>query len=126
MCSRSPAYGGRVNRTIVGCLVANLADRENARHEAAHAVVAVRLRLPIQTTDIESRPMTDVSGHGLPNDLVVTTGGLTRLAEGTIDAWIPALPDAEARKMVEAHAVMLAAGVVAEIDRGSTAHDVRC
>ena len=101
-------------------------DRERALHEAAHAVVAIRLGLPLASTDIESRPITDISGHGIPDDVVVTQGGLTTLTEGTIDALLAALPGSTAREGLEAVGVMIAAGVEAEIRGGVTAHDVRC
>jgi len=70
--------------------------------------------------------MADTSMLGLPEGQVVNSAGLTKLTDGLIDGWIKALPDQEARKMLEAYAVMTAAGVEAELRRGVSAEDVRC
>src|SRR5207247_4585034 len=66
----------------------NVSDSQYARHEAAHAVVAVRLGLPLESTDVESRPMDHTSVPGLPAGLVVNSGGLTKLTDGVIEGWI--------------------------------------
>src|SRR5205809_838193 len=83
----------------------SLADRQAARHEAAHAVTAVRLGLPLKYTDIIEH---------------MDRGGRTRLVRETAD--------------LDAAATVAAAGVVAEGDRRArwwevpftapTAHDI--
>jgi hypothetical protein len=90
-------------------------DWNGAKHEAAHAVVAVRLGLPLGSTDIIERQQ--VLGAGGDT---INSQGYTTLREGTVRPWLEALPDAEARRNLEAFAAQGAAGIVAERDLGST------
>lgn len=86
----------------------------DARHEAAHAVVSVRLGLPLAYTCIgmdPSRPR-----YGVSVDTVSV--GYTSLEEGCGEAWRAALPDETARKALESLAVQTAAGIVADLDEG--------
>jgi hypothetical protein len=82
----------------------------NTRHEAAHAVVSVRLKLPLASVDIRSRRVPD--GHR-----VLTTTGLVAMQEGAVAAWAQALPALDARNRIVEYATQAAAGPVA--DQGS-------
>jgi hypothetical protein len=86
----------------------------DARHEAAHAVVAVRLGLPLAYTSIEIG-----DDHRRPwQPSGVRSAGYTSLAEGTAQAWVDALPAPTARAAIEAFAAQCAAGIVADMDMG--------
>lgn len=87
-----------------------------AHHEAAHAVVSVRLGLPLASTDIRRR------AYRLQSGGMVLSGGYTTLVDGTVDSWYDALSDPEKRNWAQDQfhllAVQCAAGVVAEKSRG--------
>jgi hypothetical protein len=101
-------------------------DRADARHEAAHAVVSVRLGLPLAYTTI--RPGTDaiISPHAqrtMPSGVKLVSVGYTTLDPGTVERWQAALPDPEARANVQAVAVKTAAGMVTEAESGADVFD---
>jgi hypothetical protein len=79
----------------------------NARHEAAHAVVAVQLGLPLTTVDI--RVMKRNVG-----DQRIMAGGYTGLDEEKFQQWQDTLPDPAAIAALTATATMAAAGCVAD------------
>lgn len=92
----------------------------DARHEAAHAVVSVRLGLPLESTDILRR----IEPYPGRQGLEVLSTGYTTLPEGTAEAWAGQLPDPEARRNLESLAVQCAAGVVAEMAGGGKSNDI--
>lgn len=79
--------------------------RADARHEAAHAVVGVRLSLPLASTEIG---YVKHEGRG--------GTGLTALVEGSTDGWNRE-PDGRAK--FERYTVQIAAGICAEVERGA-------
>ncbi|MSR23011.1 MAG: hypothetical protein EXR92_05645 [Gemmatimonadetes bacterium] len=92
-----------------------------ARHEAAHAVVSVLLGLPLVTTDIRRRTAggdVAVPATRSRNGEVGISIGATVLEEGAASAWRDALPNPAARDCLERLGVQIAAGVVAELERG--------
>ena len=92
----------------------------NARHEAAHAVVSVRLGLPLASTDIVRRTSSP-DGRQVrvpPGYNAVASLGYTTLVKGTAEAWIDKLPDPIAKDSLERLAAQAAAGMVAEVDAG--------
>lgn len=90
-------------------------DGEVAMHEAAHAVVSVRLGLPLESTDIIERE----EAVGAAGKTIGVSQGFTTLREGTVRPWLEALPDEGARRNLEAFGAQGAAGIVAERYLGS-------
>ena len=78
-------------------------ERANsARHEAAHAVVGVRLGLPLASTDIRWRVFgTPDMMPSLSKNQIGLASGYTTLVEGTARGWEDALPDPAARDSIE-------------------------
>lgn len=98
---------------------------DDAMHEACHAVVSVRLGLPLAYTSIGQVPtgpqMPQCALGRLPEGAVLESVGYTTLAEGTVEGWRDALPDPTARANFEAFAAQASAGIVFETgqrDRG--------
>ena len=90
-----------------------------ARHEAAHAVAAFRLGLPLVYTAIERRArVPDPSAEEATANAPV---GVTVFAEGAAEAWLAALPDQAARAGIDAYAVQIAAGVWADASASRSA-----
>jgi hypothetical protein len=91
--------------------------RADARHEAAHAVVSVRMELPLEATSIvraeAHATLSAIKG------VVLKSVGYTNLVSGTVKSWEAALPDPIARQSFEKFAVQGAAGIYAEMSRGS-------
>lgn len=85
--------------------------RADARHEAAHAVVAVRLGLPLDSTTIRRS-----QGHALSDGYSL---GYTSLVPGTVHRWERELPSVSAQDKLRALATQCAAGVVAEMTAGA-------
>jgi hypothetical protein len=91
-------------------------DPHDARHEAAHAVVAVRLGLPLAFTSVQRRVLSPGDRTNLsraPGDVVVSAG-YTTLEEGAQERWRAALPSEEARQQLTAATTMAAAGIAAD------------
>lgn len=107
-------------------LTTSKARRATAFHEAAHAVVSVRLGLPLASTDIRQRVVGSDSMPSLREGQVGISSGYTTLVEGSSQAWLEALPDPDARDKLERLAVQAAAGVVAEIWLGGQPGDPAC
>jgi hypothetical protein len=90
-------------------------SRATALHEAAHAVVSVRLGLPLNYIAIGMD-----SGHpprrtaDVPANVRLRSGGTTMLVEGTTAAWRLRLPSADAIDALERFAAQTAAGIVAQ------------
>ena len=80
----------------------------SARHEAAHAVVAVRLGLPLVSVDIHLDPME------MPDGTSIVTAGFTALDQTITHQWTVSLPDSHAVERITAIATQIAAGCVAE------------
>lgn len=98
--------------------------RRDARHEAAHAVAAVRVGLPLASTDIRrGRPIEERQRLRDADGAVSVSVGYTTLTVGTMQPWVDALPDAEARDNIECYAIQVAAGIGAELDRGGHISD---
>lgn len=87
-------------------------QKQAAGHEAAHALVAIRLGLPLASVDIRRRHKT--IGRSGNADSMRNTG----LVIGTVQSWVDQLPDYEARANLVANAAVAAAGVVVEINYG--------
>lgn len=100
----------------------------DARHEAAHAVVSVRLGLPLESTSIRRELITASSGR--PSSVPLRPGeafvsaGYTTLVNGTTEQWVRALPDATARESLKNFGAQAGAGIVAEMRRGAVLSDV--
>lgn len=94
-----------------------------ARHEAAHAVVAVRLDLPLLYTSIvpggagDDSISDDTRKTGRGGKL--STAGHTKLERYRLAQWKAALPDSNAYANLEMVSVETAAGVVAENNKGA-------
>jgi hypothetical protein len=96
---------------------------DDAVHEAAHAVVSVRLGLPLASTDILKRGRINHPG-GVPTGYqALESAGYTTLEPGSADRWVDELPDPAARASLEALAAQAAAGIVAELSRGAKLDD---
>jgi len=92
----------------------------SACHEASHAVAAVALGIPLAFTSIEGAvlpPYEDIpeSALGLPAGITLNSSGYTSYVKGTVQGYVDALPDPEARAKLEACAAQVAAGVVFEM-----------
>ena len=92
---------------------------QDARHEAAHAVVSVRLNLPLASTDIIRQAVPQ--GHdqeramiSLAPGQVGVSSGFTTLVEGSAEVWQRSLPDPDARASLESLAQQVMAGPVAD------------
>ena len=94
------------------------AVRADARHEAAHAVVSVRLGLPLASTDIAKRTVTSQFGRE-----GFASAGYTAIEPGSAERWTSELPADSARANLEAFAAQAGAGVVAELVRGGELDD---
>ena len=81
-------------------------DAQRAWHEAAHAVVAARLGLPLQSVNIRIVAQ--------PGKRVAVSGGITNIDGKVIKRWYELLPDPEAMKQLENYGTMVAAGMIAE------------
>ena len=84
----------------------------SARHEAAHAVVAVRVGLPLVSTDI--RRGGDRLGIVRPKGVRIVSLGLTDLTHGYTEGLRARLPSHEAQQGFWNLAAMSAAGIIAE------------
>lgn len=86
-----------------------------ARHEAAHAVLSVRLGLPLDTVDLRTRTVESTEGRAVPNDVDVKSGGYATLEPGTAEKWEAEARqgDATAGARLEALAVQTMGGIVA-------------
>lgn len=91
----------------------------SAKHEAAHAVVSVRVGLPLASTDIRQRRQVEGNGSTLVN-----SAGFTTLEPGTTSRWRDALPDQEAITSLTLFGTQAAAGIVADINAGLRLGDV--
>lgn len=92
---------------------------ENARHEAAHAVVAVRCGLPLLSTDIKRR--TGQRFHDPSRTAAnVDSLGLTQLDKGFELAWDQAWKKGgvDLTELLRCSAVYGAAGVIADLEMG--------
>lgn len=111
-------------KTIISAKAGVVVD---ARHEAAHAVAAVRLNLPLDYTTIRKQVVAGDQGAGgrrsYSNDTAVSVG-YTTLVEGSAQAWADALPDPVARERLEALAIQCAAGPAADAESGIRLGDV--
>ena len=101
---------------------------DSARHEAAHAVVGVRLGLPMASTDIKRRSQSPngramVARRGY---MVRPSLGYTTIVEGTAERWQDALPDPATQDGLERLAAQCAAGIVAEVMAGREINDPSC
>ena len=96
-------------------------EKTNARHEAAHAVVAIRLGLPLDSTSAlredESPDVSEIQSRGRE---MVGTVGHTRFPPEAVSQWVRALPNPSAVDMLERMATMAAAGIETERIRGTT------
>lgn len=92
-------------------------DAVSARHEAAHAVVSVRLNLPLVYTHIRRQTITE-------GDETFVSLGFTSIEEGSARGWIDALPDPVARERCEALALQTAGGPAADLRAGLRLGDV--
>jgi hypothetical protein len=106
---------------------------DDACHEAAHAVAAIRLGLPLDYTSIGSlgesamKKELDIFGRGdLPADFTLRSVGYTTYIEGTMQGWVDALPAESARQSLEAASAETAAGIVAETRMGGKPGDLAC
>ncbi len=81
-------------------------DAERAWHEAAHAVVAARLGLPLQSVNIRIVAQ--------PGQSVAVSGGITNIDGKVLKCWYELLPSSEAMKQLDNYGTMVAAGMVAE------------
>jgi len=102
--------------------------RSSARHEAAHAVAAVRLDLPLAYTSIRHGGAGDESigpdaQRTAPPGSKLVSAGHTVLEHGPLAQWVAALPDPQARANLERTSVQTAAGIVAEAKMGATLDD---
>ena len=107
-----------------GMDVTNPTDHASARHEAAHAVVCVRLGLPLAYTTIRPGAGADATinpdaQRTMPPGVTLVSCGYTTLEPGTVEQWQAALPDPEAQARIQAVAVKTAAGMVTEAERGA-------
>lgn len=89
----------------------DLTIRDFARHEAAHAVVAARLGLPLVSTDVKKVAVSHQIGAFI-------SGGYTAYDDVQIQAWLAALPASNPRERLEALATATAAGMVASQNSG--------
>ena len=88
--------------------------RADAKHEAAHAVVSVRLDLPLASTDIKQRVITTSDKMpSLREGYVAFSSGFTTLVEGPVAAWEEPVPDPDAVAARRSFAGQTAAGIVA-------------
>jgi len=99
-------------------------DDASARHEAAHAVVCVRLGLPLAYTTIRPGAGADATinpdaQRTMPPGVTLVSAGYTTLEPGTVEQWQAALPDPAAQARIQAVAVKTAAGMVTEAERGA-------
>jgi len=98
-----------------------------ARHEAAHAVVGVRLNLPLAYSSVRSEVIAEGGSEGgrcsYTKDKFLSVG-YTALVEGSSEAWIKVLPDPEARERLEAMALQTAAGIAADAESDLKLGDV--
>ena len=104
-------------------------DRSTARHEAAHAVVAVRLDLALSYTSIQRGT---AAGDGsiraeaqrtAPPGKVLVSAGVTVLERDPLARSEAAFPNPQARAHLEKVPVYQAAGIVAEAKMGVGLHD---
>jgi hypothetical protein len=91
-----------------------------AVHEAAHAVVHVRLGTPLLSVDIKPRKIATQKG-------MLMSAGYTQMEPGYSERWRRQLPDPEAHFRLENVAVGIAAGIVADtlvngLKIGDTSH----
>lgn len=84
-------------------------SRADARHEAAHALVAVRLGLPLLFTDVTPRPV----------NATLVSRGFTGLDDRVLSEMIAA----KGAPVLRSRAVFAAAGIVPEYQRGAPADD---
>ena len=97
-------------------------------HEAAHAVVAVRLGLPLVYTSIrgggagDDAISADAQRTARPGGKLVAAGHSV-LERGALAQWEAVLPDPQARANLEKVSVYTAAGIVAEAKMGAALHD---
>src|SRR5687768_16190792 len=86
-----------------------------ARHESAHAVVAVRLGVGLDYTDIRPALRTDYATHNETGERfsrTTATGGRTAMEQPS--QWPASLPDAEWIARLTRMAAVAAAGIIAE------------
>lgn len=91
--------------------------RANARHAAAHAVVGIRLGLPLVSVDVRLR-------QSVRAGATLFSAGHATYEQGCVERWEKALlVDAlrgEARARLQTYAIQLAAGLYAEGMGGTT------
>ena len=103
-------------------------DRSIAVHEAAHAVAAVRLGLPLVYTSIraggagDDAISADAQRTARPGGKLLAAGH-TVLERGALAQWEAVLPDPQARANLEKVSVYTAAGIVAETKMGAALND---
>ena len=100
-------------------------NRADAKHEAAHAVVAVRLGLPLAYATIRPWPLTPSLNNarlGLPSDSETWLGGHYALVEGAVESWEkdlqssdPAARDAARKEFIQ-YAAVISAGIGATVE----------
>lgn len=95
--------------------MAELGIATRARHEAAHAVLSVRLGLPLDFVDLRTRTVESTEGRAVPNGVDVKSGGYTTLVPGTAEKWEAEARqgDATARTRLESLAMQTMGGIVA-------------
>jgi hypothetical protein len=101
--------------------------KEVAFHEAAHAVVGVRLGLPLASVDIRARGAEQLDAYvheaTLPGRPVTSAEGGAVLVPGAVEQWNETITDLDTRDRFVRLAAMAAGGVVAEMEMGKGVND---
>lgn len=102
---KKPLYTGKASEAM------------DARHEAAHAVVAVRLNLPLEYVNIRERKVQK-------GNAIYTYGGGAMINAEAKAAWFAELPSGQGEERITSWAVEIAAGPVSDQAAGCDPNDL--